>query len=223
LLGELGLRLPFISENGGSISVPAGWFCRELPPRVGVGDWAVLQLGAPYSRILEGIAEIRSRVPATIRGFSDMTESEVADACGIPLSQAELARKRGYDEPITINPPDPEILSRIDEILSSRDLKLTRGGRFFHVSGLADKGVAVRTLGECIRARRGGLETVGIGDSANDVPMLKAVDVPMVVERPRGYFDKEVTDALANLVRVREVGPKGWAAAVMGLLQDSAG
>ena len=60
--------------------------------------------------------------------------------------------------------------------------------------------------------------TIGIGDSANDVPMLSAVDIPVVVQKPGGLYDEEVTLRLPGILRAPGIGPAGWHAMVMKLL-----
>jgi predicted mannosyl-3-phosphoglycerate phosphatase (HAD superfamily) len=52
---------------------------------------------------------------------------------------------------------------------------------------------------------------VGIGDSPNDLPMLLAVDIPVLVQGPEGGWE-EVN--IPRLRRVEGIGPEGWARAV---------
>ncbi|MGB9907452.1 MAG: hypothetical protein ACPLRR_08720, partial [Candidatus Saccharicenans sp.] len=59
--------------------------------------------------------------------------------------------------------------------------------------------------------------TIGLGDSANDWPMLREVDYPVLVARPDGSHS-ELPPRLKNIYKTREPGPRGWAEAVEHLL-----
>jgi hypothetical protein len=50
------------------------------------------------------------------------------------------------------------------------------------------------------------------------LPVLTAVDLPVVVSRPDGCFDPLVTDRLPNVTRGSAPGPRGWNQAVPALL-----
>ena len=48
-----------------------------------------------------------------------------------------------------------------------------------------DKGKAVRALKELYSEKFLEIKTIGLGDSLNDLPMLEAVDVPVLVKRAK--------------------------------------
>lgn len=87
--------------------------------------------------------------------------------------------------------------------------------------GGSDKGRACRLLIDCYRrqfnSQRSLLVTVAIGDSLNDLPMLAAVDRPVLVQKPDGSYDSEVR--LANLIRAPGIGPAGWNQAILDLVR----
>ena len=59
--------------------------------------------------------------------------------------------------------------------------------------------------------------TAALGDSQNDLPMLKAVDYPILIRKPDGNDDDTVK--LNNLIRTDEIGPLGWNNATLKLLE----
>ncbi len=70
-------------------------------------------------------------------------------------------------------------------------------------------------------AERRGLQVViGLGDSANDEPMLRAVDTPVLVRRPDGGH-LEVRD-LPGVVIAPYAGREGWREVVLSLLRRAA-
>jgi mannosyl-3-phosphoglycerate phosphatase len=62
------------------------------------------------------------------------------------------------------------------------------------------------------------IRTVGLGDSANDLPMLRCVDVPILVPREGGY-DPDVV--IPGLRLAPAAGPTGWGLELMSVLAES--
>ena len=48
---------------------------------------------------------------------------------------------------------------------------------------------------------------IGLGDSENDLPMLKLMDIPVLVQRTDGSW---CDSKIKNAVRSDGIGPKGW-------------
>ena len=64
------------------------------------------------------------------------------------------------------------------------------------------------------------LGTVGIGDSLNDLPLLLTSDRPVLVQKPDGSDDPEIT--LPGLIHAPWIRPAGWNFAVLELLKQAA-
>jgi mannosyl-3-phosphoglycerate phosphatase len=96
---------------------------------------------------------------------------------------------------------------------------VTRGGRFFHLTGPTDKGRAVLELLRLYPGNGSGRVAVALGDSPNDLSMLQAVDRPIVVPRPGGACDETLAAALAGSERAPAPGPGGWNEAVLAVLR----
>ncbi|MBC7363711.1 MAG: HAD-IIB family hydrolase [Candidatus Aminicenantes bacterium] len=106
-----------------------------------------------------------------------------------------------------------KILSEIKKEAKRYGLKIIEGGRFYHLTGNNDKGRAVRLLRKLYRLKYGRIITIGLGDSANDWPMLKAVDYPVLVARPDGSH-ANLPSGVKNVYKTRQPGPEGWAEAL---------
>lgn len=214
LRSSLGHTHPFITENGGGVFIPKGYFDFPLEGAVLRGPYQVLELGLPYAALRLALKEIAHALGCRIRGFGDMTVEEVAERTGLSPSDAQLAKQREYDEPFIIEsaPAVEEIRRKAD----ARGLRCASGGRFYHLMGQTDKGLACRRLIDFYRRRYGAIMTVAIGDSLNDLPMLAAADRPILVQRTDGAHDPDVM--LSHLVRVPGVGPSGWSRAISDLM-----
>jgi mannosyl-3-phosphoglycerate phosphatase len=149
-----------------------------------------------------------------------MSVEEVARVCGLPLLQARLAKLREYDEPFRLLDPSPQARSRLLRALHRRGLRCARSSRFEHLTGRTDKGVAVAALrGLYERAVEEPLVTIGLGDSLSDLPLLRAVDIPIIVDNQ----DAGASDRLLRKVPTARLtdnqGPRGWAEAITGALE----
>ncbi|GKS59878.1 hypothetical protein YTPLAS18_34050 [Nitrospira sp.] len=123
---ELQHRHPFITENGGAIFIPQGYFMSvSQEARIREG-FEVIELGAPYASLLRALRDIEHAAGIQLRGFHDMTVDEVATRTGLTLDEAELAMRREYDEPFIIEGP-PSLLPVIQREAAERQLSVTTG------------------------------------------------------------------------------------------------
>ncbi len=206
---------PFIVENGGAVFIPEGYFGPDAGLDKRKGGYRILEFGRPYPEIRQALEGIRASTGLPLRGFGDMPVEEIAERCGFTCQDAALATMREYDEPfIGI---DEGMLPRVVREAEARGFQVVSGGRFYHLVGGSDKGRAIRALRSFYEVSRGRVSTVGLGDSANDEPMLRAVDIPVLVRKPDGSR-LEVVD-LPGLIIAPYPGPKGWREVVLMLLR----
>jgi mannosyl-3-phosphoglycerate phosphatase len=218
LARELGLGDPFIVENGGAVVFPPGALEGGVPGARTVGDVRVLALGAPRDRLVAALGELARETGVSVRGFADLTAAEVQGLTGLSSGAAALALEREYDEPFLLE--DEAAGEKLARAAAARGLELSHGGRFHHLMGGSDKGLAVRTL-LSLYARAGrDLRSAGLGDALTDLPMLRAVDRPIVVPRRDGTLEPALASQLPGAERAPAPGPAGWNAAVLALLED---
>jgi mannosyl-3-phosphoglycerate phosphatase len=216
---RLGLKDPFVVENGGALFIPMGYFPFSVKGTVIQSGYSVVEIGTPYADLRVALGEIGRRFPGRLQGFGDMTVEEVVEHTGLSQADARLAKQREFDEPFLSIIGDGG-LPQLSSLAKEHGLRCTRGGRFYHLMGNNDKGTASFRLIEAYRrlAKEQGHSamTIGIGDSLNDLPMLQVVDYPVLVQKPDGSYDSEI--ALPNLVRARGIGPVGWNQAVLEVI-----
>jgi mannosyl-3-phosphoglycerate phosphatase len=214
---ELESSHPFISENGGGIFIPMGYFEADHPVSRTEGSYDVIELGTSYETLRHVLTGIRSHDGIRVTGFGDMDAREVSQDTGLDIESATLAKMREYDEAFKLEGGEKEAV-KLAELITARGLNYTRGGRYWHILGDNDKGKAVNILTRLYRKDYGEIRTAGLGDSLNDLPMLRAVDMPVLVQKHDGKHDPKIDDSVIN--RVEGIGPVGWNKAIMDILED---
>lgn len=206
---------PFIPENGAAILIPEGYDL-DLPAEVvEINGYRAVLLGRRASEIAPAFDQLAARWP--LRALSRLDAAELAALTGLTRSQAEAARKREFGEAFLLDDPAvPE--AELEAAALSLGLRLTRGGRFYHLLGENDKGRAVSVLAGLYRQKYPSLTTAALGDAPNDQPMLAAVDRAYLVARPDGSHGP--VDA-PGLTRVPWPGPAGFNRAVLTLLEET--
>lgn len=206
---------PFISENGGAIFVPEGYFGGDFVYDRKEDGYLVIELGAPHREVVRALEDIRRGTGIEIRGVSDMGVEEVMELTGLGEEDAGLVREREYGEPFVVGGGSEAEETVVGEI-EKRGLTHTQGGRFHHILGRSDKGKAVSILKGLYVREWGVVETAGIGDSLNDLSMLKAVDIPILVRKPGGGYDERVS--ITGMAVADAPGPSGWNSAILKLI-----
>ena len=205
---------PFIVENGSAIVAPgnsglagADW---EKSDQVKGAREKVLGLRLP--EILAKLERVRRQTGEELRGYQQMSVSEIAATTGLDEAGAARAQDRGFSETI-VDQLSEERWQTIFAAFAEEGLECSHGGRFHTLTGAgAHKGRAVELMRQRYIAAYGRqVRTIGLGDSANDAAMLAAVDVAFLIARPDGSWAKiDVPD----IRRVNGIGPEGWAEAM---------
>lgn len=211
---EMNNHDPFVTENGGAIFVPLDYDLAVPVGAVTEARYRVIVLGLRSGEVVSAFDRLAARLP--VRALSRMSSVEVGKLTGLTPEQAEAARSREFGEAFILEDPSVNE-SQLAEEISALGLRLTRGGRFWHLMGENDKGRAVSGLSDMFRRKYPGIVTAALGDAPNDEPMLAVVDRAFLVARPDG------THHSLNLSRLEKVplpGPKGFNRAVLSLLGE---
>ncbi|MDP2603221.1 MAG: HAD-IIB family hydrolase [Deltaproteobacteria bacterium] len=212
---ELELRDPFICESGGSIHIPPGYFQFSAIEMKRDGPFDVLELGSDILFLRERLAQAARSCGVVFRSFASMSLDEINELTGLPKDQAFRAWQREYDEPFVIESGNA---AQLIAVLQAQGLTVTKGDRFYHLTGGHGKGEAVKKLLDFYRRQWGEVVAVGLGNSANDLPLLRETDIAVLVRNPDGRWDAEVTAHLPSVKRTHGIGPDGWREAIDNLL-----
>ena len=214
---RLGNRHPFISENGGGIFIPRGYFPFPSPGSLPCGDdgeYRIITLGTPYREVRRGIASLREK-GFSLKGFGDMTYEEIVEMTGLGAEEAALAGEREYDEPFLFRGSMEEV-RRLREAARREGLRVTPG-RLYHLHGATDKGRGVSVVAALYRRAAPETVTAALGDGPTDLPMLLAVNYPTAVLRPDADVDPSLDRP--DLPRSAKPGPEGWSLSVLAFLE----
>ncbi len=216
---EIGNKAPFIVENGGAVYIPRGYFPFKPEPCREIGDYLVVELGVRHELLTEELRKAKDKLAISARPISDLPRDEIKALTGIKSHQIDLMLSREYDEPFLIDGN----IEGLKELLEPKGLSIIKGGRFYHLTGGNDKGMAVSILIDGYSRVYGEIRTIAIGDSENDIPMLGVVDIPVLVKRYDGKYEEGVLLAkergyIPSLILADGIGPEGWNRAILEII-----
>ena len=180
---DLDLHHPFISETGGGLFVPRGYFPEGLVPGRLSPNYHVVDFGKPYHQVAEALHEVARKSGVDVVAFSDMSIQDVALDCGLSLAQARLAKLREYDEPFRMLESEPAIHSRMYTALRRLGYRCFTHEAFHHATSVGSSTRSLRLLTSLYRqASAGDVLTVGLAKARSETGLLRAVDIPVVVQ-----------------------------------------
>jgi mannosyl-3-phosphoglycerate phosphatase len=192
--------LPAIVENGAGI---------YRPGTMTDTDGAYLALRAALDRLPPDL-----RAPFV--GFGDMSAQTVADITGLTPEAAMLARQRQHSEPGLWRGSD-DTRAAFVAALAQMGIAARSGGRFLTLSHGRTKADGLRQ----IMAECGATHSVALGDAPNDVEMLMAADVGVIVRNDHGPGIPPLNgEAEGRIRRTTLPGPAGWCEAVLSILNE---
>jgi len=218
LRDAMGNRHPFGTENGSVIFIPQGYFnAVGVEKPAAATDYEIRRVGLDYETICAMLHRLRDQKGYQFRGFSDMSVAEVIEITGLTQVQAQEAKQRESTEAILWQ-DSTENLREFEIWLKSQELTLLSGGRFLHVMpAQADKALAMNFLMQSYRSMFPDKiwKTIAFGDGGNDLRMLEAADVGIVVPHVNGYHIQ-----VQNPCRIEcdEIASHGWVKAAEWIL-----
>lgn len=199
---------PFIIENGAAAIIPAGYF--------GQADEERLNFSTEYTTILKVLDVLREQ-GYRFRNFAALDAADVSALTGLDMDDAAMAKARFASEPLLWDDTEHR-LQEFKHHIEQQDLKLIKGGRFYHVTGLFDKSTAIQNIVDRYHAQDPDctMVSIGLGDSPNDLAMLETVDIPVVIKSARS---NEMQLRNPNAIFSVAEGPQGWNEAILNILK----
>ena len=202
-----------VTENGSVIHIP-----QDHPFEAGTGSQNIVS-GRGYTEILEQIDALPPVLRQQIRGFADMSAAEVSNATGLGLQEALLAKQRDASEPFLWSGSDAA-LQELEQIMADADIRIQRGGRFYHFTGDANKAQAMARIKAGFVDRQNGhseLISIALGDGPNDLEMIESADRGVIMPNPGGV---SIHSSKSHVRVAPAPGPQGWVLAVRELFSE---
>lgn len=195
LAAEMGNHDAYVVENGSAIHWPDGR-CEIF--------------GERREKILEVLAGLKERY--RFEGYSDWSVEQISEKTGLDLDSAARSATREYSEPLVWLGNEEEKSAFLKEI-ETAGLATLQGGRFLHVLGHTDKGRAVEFM-----RRPEFFPIIALGDSGNDIAMLQAADIAVVIASAVG--GRLEFGSQNQIIRSALPGPEGWAEELSSILDE---
>ncbi|WP_320034866.1 HAD-IIB family hydrolase [Halarcobacter sp.] len=202
---KVGITEPFIIENGAAIFFPKNYQNFNLSFLDQLDDYYLYQLGLTYGKILEFYNKYKKEFG--MLGFSEMSIDELIKYTGLDKQSAILSKKRDFTEPFLIE--DDSLIEKLQNIASNYDIKITKGGRFYHLIGkYQDKGLAVKKAIEIFEDLYGvKIDSIGLGDGQNDIAMFENVKKAVIIKNHKNDYVEYFGN---NQQKSTYQGSKGW-------------
>ncbi len=211
---DIGLKAPFIVENGSAIYYPKDQFQSELIfPYNENFDYQVI--GKTRSEVLRALKHLTEEFQYQFEGFNDWSTEQIIDRTGLNVEAAQQAQQREYSEPIIWSDSEARFDTFSDQ-LTSKNLRIIRGGRFIHILGQSNKGTALEALSSCLFGKDSST-FICLGDSYNDLDMLAIAEYPVFVRSPAHEFPQHSIEN-NNTIYTKGYGPTGWNESINALL-----
>lgn len=216
---KLGHNHPFITESGGGIFFPDGYFNIRIPGASRNGRYLCIAQGRPYEEVCTALDDIAEASGVGIAGFHHMNSREIVDNTGLRARDAELARSREFDEPFFFTSGDDTAIGRFVALAGERGFQARAGNPFWHFSAGCDPARAVRTVTKLFReATHVKLSVVGVGASTEDLRWLGAVDHAVFLPARRSEIGGENMGSVQGLVMAEAPGPAGWNSTILDII-----
>ena len=196
---ELGINLPYISENGSSIH-----------------NLNLINPNFPNKIILsrdkdELLKLFSSKVPDSLKSkcvqIFKMTNKQQEKIFGQSNDRLKDVLDRKYTLPFLFKGDKTE-KNKLSKILSSSSLTLQEGGRVVNLCDNINKVKSMNKVIKILKKTEDRIKSIAVGDNYNDLEMLKNCDIPCLV-----FNDKFKLDQINinNLIFSNKPSPEGWA------------
>lgn len=204
---------PFIIENGAAVFIPKGYFDQQPEGTIEQGDYWVKEFVDPRNRWQALIAKISAQYEGKFTTFTEAGVDGIMKMTSLNKSEASRAAQRQYGEPLAWLGDNEQKQTFIAD-LKNLGANILEGGRFMHVSGESDKGIALNWLTQVYQTQSLDDEiiTIALGDSNNDKAMLETADLAVLIRSP--VHPPPTINRDKQLFTSTHSGPKGWAEGV---------
>ena len=195
---ELGLNLPYISENGSSIN-GLNLINKNFPNQINL------------SRDKDDIFKIFKKiVPENLkvkcRLIFKMEKKVQSKIFGLSGKKLKDALNRNYSIPFIFS-GNLDQRRQLNEIVNKGGLTLHEGGRVINICDNVSKVKSMNKIIKMVKKTKDNVKIIGVGDNYNDLDMLKNSDIACLVFNDQ--FTMEPIN-INNCIVSKNPAPIGW-------------
>ena len=209
---------PFMTENGGGLFMPDGYFAKHLEGAVRAGAVFLCGLWPSLCRgRCGGRGACRGERGEHCRLFANDRARHLAQYRRIraPGGAGTAAR---IQRALLLRGRLGGVLARFEREARERGWDAVRGEPFWELRSGNDEARALRHLMRLLRdSLHTRLRAVAIGSSARDLPLLSAADHAIVLPQRSGESRPVLSSRLPKAIQDEAPGPAGWNQAVLKL------
>lgn len=194
------------------IYLPFDLFNKIINIRI-LNNYFVFELNVSHNETYDILKKVQKQASFDFKIYTDFSDEELIKLTGQNKEQAKLSKIKYYADGCMIPEMNESKLKEFSELSKKHDFDVKVGGRFVGINKGCDKGVATRFLISLFLQKNVLSEFMGLGDSPNDISMLKNVDYPILVKKTADsdlkFFEYEHS-LMQDLKFSKKVGPEAW-------------
>jgi len=205
---------PIVVENGGAILFNKN---SKLNPEINIEileefneNYLIYKIGKHYKEFIDDFYKILYNNNIKIKLIHELEDDEIIRLTNLREKDIEDFKKRRYDLPFVFEKISKEKYLKISPELYKIGLRIHKGGRFYHITSDFDKSNAVLTLIKLYKTKANDIKTIGIGDSQNDLNMLKTVDLPCLIKKKDNTYEEKILKEIKTIIKSNNPAPEGW-------------
>jgi mannosyl-3-phosphoglycerate phosphatase len=217
LLQKIGLNAPMVVEHGSGIFIPQKNSDFAVPETSKLDNYYLYQLGCTYTEARAALKVVQEEINKILRGFGDLDEESIQSLTGLSNIAVRRTKAREFSE-YFMTPNRLEML-QLEEVATEYGFKILPGNNLsLIIGGNANQGKAVVWLKQNYQASSTEpLITVGLGSTEQDLPLLEAVDIPVIIPLDQGVHP---SFANKNWRIASSSGLAGWLEAIEQICSD---
>lgn len=213
---RIGNGHPFITEGGGGLFIPDGYFAIRFEGASRVGRYFCVPFGRSWQEAGTAVVDIAREAGAEVVRYGEMSAREIARNTGMNEREAAGSREREFSERFFFAGNAAAGAPSFERIAGERNWKIRGSEPFRELYSGNDEGKALRYLTRLYReALRSRIRSVGIGTSFEDLALLSASDQAFVVPVGSDRYDDRLLSKLQNAGKIDIPGTLGWNQAVL--------
>ena len=195
---ELGLNLPYISENGSSIN-GLNLINKNFPNQINLSRDKD-DIFKIFKKIVPENLKVKCRL---IFKMEKKVQSEIFGLSGKKLKDA---LNRNYSIPFIFS-GNLDQRRQLNEVVNKGGLTLHEGGRVINICDNVSKVKSMNKIIKMVKKTEDNVKIIGVGDNYNDLDMLKNSDIACLVFNDQ--FTMEPIN-INNCIVSKNPAPIGW-------------